>query len=66
MSSERFAAHSPGRFERQPEHDELAASDPDTFSLHIEFLRAHGIPKGEFTTLSAAGSARVARRREVP
>ena len=45
MSPERFA------------HEELPGSDPETFLLHVEFVHAHGIPKGEFTTFSIAGSA---------
>ena len=26
--------------------------DPETFHLHVEFVHAHGIPKGQFTTFS--------------
>lgn len=52
MSVGRFATHSPGRLEWHPAHDELAASDPETFSLHVKFLHAHGSPRAEFTTFS--------------
>jgi hypothetical protein len=26
--------------------------DSDTFDLHVEFVHAHGVPKGQFTTFS--------------
>jgi hypothetical protein len=26
--------------------------DSDTFELHVEFVHAHGVPKGQFTTFS--------------
>jgi hypothetical protein len=52
MSAERFATYSPGRLEWHPAHGEIARSDPGTFLLHVEFVHAHGIPKGEFTTFS--------------
>jgi hypothetical protein len=57
MSPERFATHPPARLEWHPAHEELAAGDPETFLLHVEFLHAHGVPKGEFTTFSTAGIA---------
>lgn len=30
--------------------------DAESFQLHVQFMRAHGPPKGEFTTLSAGGA----------
>ncbi|HEY4366466.1 MAG TPA: hypothetical protein VGN07_04470 [Steroidobacteraceae bacterium] len=38
-------------------HDEYedqwlpAYSDPASFDLHVEFVRAHGLPKGQYTML---------------
>lgn len=29
-----------------------AATDEESFNLHLHFVRAHGLPKGEFTTFS--------------
>jgi hypothetical protein len=57
MSPERFATRPPARLEWHPAHEELAGGDPETFLLHVEFVHAHGIPKGEFTTFSTAGIA---------
>jgi hypothetical protein len=57
MSPERFATHAPARLEWHPAHEDLAGSDLDTFLLHVEFVHAHGVPKGEFTTFSIAGIA---------
>ncbi len=28
------------------------AGDPETFHLHVEFVHAHGLPQGQFTTFS--------------
>ncbi|HKR33369.1 MAG TPA: hypothetical protein VJT10_00955 [Steroidobacteraceae bacterium] len=56
MSAERFVSYPPGRLEWHPAHEELVRSDPETFVLHVEFVHAHGIPKGEFTTFSNAPS----------
>lgn len=30
----------------------LVRSDPETFKLHVEFVHAHGIPKGQVTNFS--------------
>jgi hypothetical protein len=30
----------------------LTRSDPQTYRLHVEFVQAHGIPKGRITTFS--------------
>lgn len=52
MSPESFATYPPGRLEWHPAHEESARGDPDTFLLHVAFVHAHGIPRGEFTTFS--------------
>ena len=52
MSAERFASHPPARLEWHPAHGEVACGDPETFALHVEFVHAHGLPRGEFTTFS--------------
>lgn len=51
-TAERFATHPPGRMEWHSAHGELLDEDPETFHLHVEFVHAHGVPKGEFTTFS--------------
>ena len=48
----RFATHPPSRLEWHPAHEEVGAVDSDTFDLHVEFVHAHGVPKGQFTTFS--------------
>jgi hypothetical protein len=48
----RFAAYPPSRLEWHPAHEEVGAVDSDTFDLHVEFVHAHGVPKGQFTTFS--------------
>lgn len=48
----RFAPRPPGRLEWHPAHGEPGAGDPETFHLHVEFVHAHGLPKGQFTTFS--------------
>ena len=57
MSPERFAGRPLARLEWHPAHEEPAGGDPETFLLHVEFVHAHGVPKGEFTTFSTAGIA---------
>jgi hypothetical protein len=32
-----------------------ARGDAQTFQLQVQFLRAHGLPRGEVTTLCAGG-----------
>ena len=32
-----------------------ARNDAETFQLQMQFLRAHGLPRGEVTTLYAGG-----------
>lgn len=32
-----------------------ARGDAETFGLQVQFLRAHGLPRGEVTTLYAGG-----------
>ena len=51
-AAERFSMHPPGRMQWHPAHEEGGGWDPETFVLHVEFVHAHGLPKGEFTTLS--------------
>lgn len=51
-AAERFAMHPSGRMEWHPAHEEGGGGDPETFLLHVEFVHAHGFPRGEFTTLS--------------
>lgn len=53
---ERFA-HPPGRMEWHPAHEDGGGGDPETFNLHVAFVHAHGIPKGEFTTLSTCAAS---------
>ena len=48
----RSATRSPARLEWHPAHGELMAGDPETFHLHVEFVHAHGLPQGQFTTFS--------------
>lgn len=46
-----------------PEYEKrrcAARTDQTRFALHQQFLRAHGIPKGEFTTFVRGGFATVA------
>jgi hypothetical protein len=50
--SARFATQPPGRLEWHPAHGVLEGQDPETFNLHVEFVHAHGLPKGQFTTFS--------------
>jgi len=30
----------------------MQAADPETFQLHVEFVNAHGLAQGQFTTFS--------------
>jgi hypothetical protein len=53
----RFATRLPARLEWHPAHGELLAGDPETFHLHVEFVHAHGLPKGQFTTFSTCNPA---------
>ena len=48
----RLVTHPPARLVWHPSHEELLAGDPETFHLHVEFVHAHGLPKGQFTTFS--------------
>ena len=48
----RLVTPPPGRLEWHPAHAELGGADPETFHLHVEFVHAHGLPKGQFTTFS--------------
>ena len=51
-AAERFAAYPPAHLQWHPAHGEPAAEDPETFHLHVEFVHAHGLPTGQFTTFS--------------
>jgi len=63
-AAERFAIQPPGRMQSHPAHgEELAGSDPETFHLHVEFVHAHGVPRGQFTTFSTACAASGAVRK---
>ena len=31
-------------------------TDTATYRLHLQFMRAHGLPKGELTTLATGGT----------
>ena len=48
----RFATPLPGRLEWHPARENPEAADPGAFHLHVEFVNAHGLPKGQFTTFS--------------
>jgi len=55
--AERFAAQPPARLQWHPAHGEPDAEDPQTFHLHLEFMHAHGLPTGQFTTFSICPKA---------
>jgi hypothetical protein len=59
-AAERFATHPPGRLQWHPAHGESEADDPETFHLHVEFVHAHGLPTGQFTTFSTCGETATA------
>jgi hypothetical protein len=59
----RFATPLPGRLEWHPAHGEPGAGDPATFYLHVEFVNAHGLPKGQFTTFSTCNQTQPAAGR---
>lgn len=50
LAIDKFVAKLPGRMEES----QLAGSDPESYRLHVEFVHAHGVPKGPITTLSNA------------
>ena len=56
-TSSRFATYPPARLEWHPAHGELTAGDPGIFHLHVEFVHAHGLPAGQFTTFSTCNPA---------
>jgi hypothetical protein len=56
-AAERFAAHPPAHLQWHPAHGEPEAEDPETFHLHVEFVHAHGLPTGPFTTFSIRAEA---------
>ena len=51
-AAERFATHPPVRLRWHPAHGESEGEDPETLDLHVEFVHAHGLPAGQFTTFS--------------
>ena len=58
--SARFATRPPGRMGWHPAHAALGPEDPETFHLHVEFVHAHGLPKGQFTTFSTCNQTQPA------
>jgi hypothetical protein len=56
-ASERFAMHPPVRLQWHPARGEHEGEDPETFHLHVEFVHAHGLPAGQFTTFSTRGES---------
>ena len=56
-ADEGFASQPPTRLQWHPAHGEPDAEDPQTFHLHLEFVLAHGVPTGQFTTFSIRGEA---------
>jgi hypothetical protein len=48
----RLATPLPRRLEWHPARGDPEAADPETFHLHVEFVNAHGLPQGQFTTFS--------------
>jgi hypothetical protein len=48
----KFSSQRPGRLEYHPAHEDVIRGDPEAFRLHVEFVHAHGVPKGQFTTFS--------------
>lgn len=48
----KFSSLPPGRLEYHPPHEDVIRADPEAFRLHVEFVHAHGVPKGQFTTFS--------------
>jgi hypothetical protein len=56
----RFATHPPGRLEWHPAHGEPGVDDPEMFHLHVEFVHAHGLPTGQFTTFSTCAETATA------
>jgi hypothetical protein len=59
----RFATPPPGRLEWHPAHGDPQAAAPETFHLHVEFVNAHGLPKGQFTTFSTCNQTEPAAGR---
>jgi hypothetical protein len=56
-AAQTFASHLPGRMEFHPAHEAVIRGDPEVFRLHVEFVHAHGIPTGQFTTFSTCVGA---------
>jgi hypothetical protein len=45
---------------QEEEESQLVGGDPESYRLHVEFVHAHGIPKGAITTLLNACTATAA------
>ena len=54
--AERIASLPPGRLESHHAREDPVAGDPEVCRVYLEFVHAHGLPKGPFTTFST-GSA---------
>ena len=65
-AAERFAMHPPGRMEWHPAHEEAGGGDPEAYLLHVEFVHAHGFPRGEFITLSIGAVTETVRAPHAP
>ena len=56
MKAAEKSSHPPGRLESHSAHEDVIRGDPEAFRLHVEFVHAHGVPKGQFTTFSTCAS----------
>jgi hypothetical protein len=45
--AEPLAPHPAGPVDFRAAHEELEGSDPHLYRLNVEFVHAHGIPKGQ-------------------
>ena len=63
--SARFATPPPARLQWHPVHGDLGTEDPEAFHLHVEFVHAHGLPKGQFTTFSTCNPTQSVAGRDV-
>ena len=58
-AADKFTSHPPGCLESHPAHEEVIRGDPEAFRLHVEYVHAHGIPKGQCSTcVSSPNGAR--------
>jgi hypothetical protein len=63
-AADKLSSHPPGRLEYHPAHEDVIRGDPEAFRLHVEFVHAHGVPKGQFTTFSTCVSSPNGARRK--